>query len=231
MKPNRFLSRDARDRYDTARFPVRRGRKIRAPSTRLFKPRRAGAPTGRADEGSLCLWPRFSERHREQWYIIFYDPSVPSHGRAVLVENNQITKTYPANGGGMTYSESLTFDPSRITSEGPVLSAAQGYAANHDIAYDSVRACAAQGKRPKQTFPLEGGIVFAWQQEPGLCLCQRPWTIPSPTYAVTFLQKGVLPRPVPMILSRGSRNDVKKTFLGIGGDLEEFFTGERTVDR
>src|SRR5476649_84398 len=73
----------------------------------------------------------------QKWYIIFYDPSVPSHGRAVLVENNQITKTYPAN-GGTTYSADLTFDPSRITSEGPALSAAQGYAAKHNIAYDSV---------------------------------------------------------------------------------------------
>jgi hypothetical protein len=26
-------------------------------------------------------------------------------------------------------------------------------------------------------------------------------------------------------------NDVKNTFLGIGGDLQEFFTGERTVDQ
>src|SRR5271170_634445 len=63
----------------------------------------------------------------QKWYIIFYDPSVPSHGRAVLVENNQITKTYPANGGAI-YSADLTFDPSRISSEGPVLSAAQGCA-------------------------------------------------------------------------------------------------------
>src|SRR5208282_4453590 len=73
-----------------------------------------------------------------KWYIIFYDPTVASHGRAVLVENHQITKTYDAN-GGMTYSAALAFDPSRITSEGPALSAAQGYAAKHTIAYDSVR--------------------------------------------------------------------------------------------
>src|SRR5450755_2124868 len=68
-----------------------------------------------------------------KWYIIFYDPSVASHGRAVLVENSQITKTYAANGGTI-YSAALTFDPSRITSEGPALEAAQGYAARHDIA-------------------------------------------------------------------------------------------------
>jgi len=71
--------------------------------------------------------------------LFFYDPTVASHGRAVLVENNKITKTYAAN-GGMTYSTALTFDPSRITNEAPVLSAAQTYAAKHDIAYDSVHA-------------------------------------------------------------------------------------------
>jgi hypothetical protein len=29
----------------------------------------------------------------------------------------------------------------------------------------------------------------------------------------------------------GFFQDVERTFLGIGGDLEEFFTGDRTVDR
>src|SRR5450432_2117883 len=51
----------------------------------------------------------------QKWYIIFYDPTVATHGRAVLVEGRQITKTYAAN-GGTTYSAALTFDPSRITS-------------------------------------------------------------------------------------------------------------------
>ena len=31
--------------------------------------------------------------------------------------------------------------------------------------------------------------------------------------------------------AEGFAHDVKHTFLGIGGDLEEFFTGERTVDK
>jgi hypothetical protein len=31
--------------------------------------------------------------------------------------------------------------------------------------------------------------------------------------------------------SKGFFNKVQKTFLGIGGDLQEFFTGERTVDK
>jgi hypothetical protein len=75
----------------------------------------------------------------QKWYIIFYDPTVPSHGRAVLVENNSVTKTYPAN-GGTTYAANLTFDPSRINDEGPALAAAQTYAADHKITYTSVTA-------------------------------------------------------------------------------------------
>ena len=73
----------------------------------------------------------------QKWYIIFYDPSVPSHGRAVLVEDGKITRSYPAQ-GGTTYHSSLTFDPSRITSEQPALSAAQAYASRHNIAYNGV---------------------------------------------------------------------------------------------
>ena len=74
-----------------------------------------------------------------KWYIIFYDPGVPSHGRAVLVENQKISKTYPAN-GGVVYSKEPDLDPSRNTSEGPALNAAHGYAAKHKITYDAVHA-------------------------------------------------------------------------------------------
>ena len=57
-------------------------------------------------------------------------PPIPSHGRAVLVTNGQIVKTYPAN-GGVVYRSDLTFDPSRLTPEGPALAATQAYAAKH----------------------------------------------------------------------------------------------------
>ena len=99
----------------------------------------------------------------QKWYIIFYDPSVPSHGRAVLVENNQITKTYPAN-GGVTYTADLTFDPSRVTSEGPALSAAQGYAAQHNIAYDSVTVLLKQTGVSKP-FRWKVGLVESGKKE------------------------------------------------------------------
>lgn len=159
-----------------------------------------------------------------KWYIIFYDPAVPSHGRAVLVENNQITKTYAAN-GGTTYSANLTFDPSRISSEGPALSAAQGYAAQHNITYDSVTALL------KQT-----GVNKPFRWKVGLLHDKH-----VKGYVMVNALDDTVASYVPPSSERktnsdgnsaeGFGNDVKKTFLGIGGDLEEFFTGERTVDK
>jgi hypothetical protein len=162
----------------------------------------------------------------EKWYIIFYDPTVASHGRAVLVENNKITKTYPAN-GGMTYSTALTFDPSRITSEVPALSAAQGYAAKHAIAYDSVHALLKQTGADKP---------FRWRVELLDSGKNKGYVY------VNALDDTVASYEQPSSKKRSSSgssddsaagfaHDVKHTFLGIGGDLEEFFTGERTVDR
>jgi len=162
----------------------------------------------------------------QKWYFIFFDPTVASHGRAVLVENNQVTKTYPAN-GGTTYSSNLTFDPSRITSEGPALSAAQGYAAKHAIAYESVHALLKQTSINKP---------FRWRVE----LLNND---KSKGYVyVNALDDTVAYYSEPSSEKKSSSHssddtaagfahDVKSTFLGIGGDLEEFFTGERTVDK
>jgi hypothetical protein len=163
----------------------------------------------------------------QKWYIIFYDPAVPSHGRAVLVENNQITKTYPAN-GGMTYSSDLTFDPSRITSEGPALSAAQGYAAKHNIAYDSVTVLLRQVGVNKP-FRWRVGLIDNGKKEGFVMVNALDDTVASyvpPTSGKSSGGSGTSDAG-----AEGFGNDVKKTFLGIGGDLQEFFTGERTVDK
>jgi hypothetical protein len=160
----------------------------------------------------------------EKWYIIFYDPSVPSHGRAVLVENNQIAKTYPA-AIHSTYSASLTFDPSRISSEAPALSAAQGYAAKHHIAYDSVHALL---KQVSTTRPfrwrielLDSGKSRGFVYINALDDTVASYSEPSETRTTARAQA----------TAEGFGDDVKDTFLGIGGDLQEFFTGERDVDK
>jgi hypothetical protein len=164
----------------------------------------------------------------QKWYVIFYDPAVPSHGRAVLVINNQINRVYPANGGAV-YDARLTFDPTRITGEGPALAAAQGYAARHNIAYDSVHALLKQTSlsRPfRWRVELLGsgqsrGYVFVNAIDDQVASYAPPSaTAPSaPAGHADDDDNG------------GFAHDVKKTFLGIGGDLQEFFTGERTVDK
>ena len=162
----------------------------------------------------------------QKWYIIFYDPTVSSHGRAVLVENGQITKTYPAN-GGMTYSSSLTFDPARITSEGPALAAAQNYAAKHSIAYDSVTALLHQTSANKP---------FRWKIGLLNDSAKKGYVyVNAIDDSVAYYESASSEKHASSNSSddsaEGFANDVKHTFLGIGGDLQEFFTGERTVDK
>jgi len=162
----------------------------------------------------------------EKWYVIFYDPTVPSHGRAALVENNHLTRTYPAN-GGVTYSAKLTFDPSRISSEGPALSAAQGYAAKHHVVYDSVKALLKLTSAGK---PLRWRVdLINKDQNRGYVLVNvTDDTVAD--YVPPASGKGTSSGPSDDG-DKGFAHDVEKTFLGIGGDLEEFFTGERTVDK
>jgi hypothetical protein len=168
----------------------------------------------------------------QKWYVIFYDPSVPSHGRAVLVENGAIIKSYPAE-GGVTYSSRLTFDPSRITGEEPALNAAQNYATRHNIAYDSVRALL---KQTSVTRPFRWRIELmdAGKGE-GFVLVNAvddsvadfdPPDSAAPVHHATGTGTGSVAGD-----AQDFGNDVKNTFLGIGGDLQQFFTGERTVDR
>jgi hypothetical protein len=170
----------------------------------------------------------------QKWYIIFYDPSVPSHGRAVLVVNGAIVKTYEAN-GGTTYSGRLTFDPSRITSDQLALNAAENYAAKHNIAYNNVRALLKQTSLEKP---------FRWRIELMDSTASRGYVLVN---AVDDSVAAYVPPNSPKGGGGGGGgthatgsvegdaqqfgNDVKSTFLGIGGDLQQFFTGERTVDR
>ena len=159
----------------------------------------------------------------QKWYIIFYDPSVASHGRAVLVENNAVTRTYDAR-GGVVYEEKLSFDPSRITSETLALDAAQAYAARHNLAYDTVHALLKQTSLHKpfcwRIEMVENGKSHGFVFIKALDDTVASYDPPGSGGAGSTPDKG-----------GGFANEVKKTFLGIGGDLEEFFTGQRTVDR
>ena len=165
----------------------------------------------------------------QTWWVIFYDPSVPSHGRAVKVDNGTITRTYEAK-GGVVYPDSLTFPSSQLAGEGPALAAAQNYAAQHALAYDNVRVLLRITTKD-QAFRwrvqlLNGstskGFVFVNASDGTFAMYAPPGSIPSKGGTGTGGVAGDAHR---------AANDVKNTFLGIGGDLQEFFTGERTVDQ
>jgi hypothetical protein len=165
----------------------------------------------------------------QTWWVIFYDSSVPSHGRAVKVDNGQIARTYQAK-GGVVYRDSLTFASSQVAGAGPALAAAQSYAAEHALAYDNVRVLL-RVTTINQAFRwrvqlLNGsaskGFVFVNVSDGTFAIYAPPGSVPTHGGADTGGVAGDVHR---------AANDVKDTFLGIGGDLQQFFTGERTVDQ
>ena len=165
----------------------------------------------------------------QTWWVIFYDPSVPSHGRAVNVDKGQFSRTYEAK-GGVVYPDSLTFPRSQVTGEGPALAAAQNYAAQHALAYDNVRALlriTTTGQAFRWRVQLlngsaSRGFVFVNASDGTFATYAPPGSVPVKRGTGTGGVVGDAHR---------AANDVKNTFLGIGGDLQEFFTGERTVDQ
>jgi hypothetical protein len=162
----------------------------------------------------------------QTWWVMFYDPSVPSHGRAVRVEKGQITRTYEAK-SGVVYADNLTFDPSQIHGIDAALTAAQNYAARQDLHYNRVRALlrlTADGEAFRWRIQLlEGsdsrGFVFVNTNDGSFAMYAPP---SSPVDTGTGSVTGD---------AKQAGRAIKNTFLGIGGDLQQFFTGERTVDQ
>ncbi len=162
----------------------------------------------------------------QTWWVIFYDPSVDSHGRAVKVENGQVARTYEAK-GGVVYGDTLTFAGSQVTGERKAVAAAQDYAAQHALAYDHIRVLlriTAQGQDFRWRVQLlngavSKGFVFVNASDGSFAMYAPPGSVPVKESSGTG--GGVVGD-----VNRAA-NNVKSTFLGIGGDLQEFFTGER----
>ena len=134
----------------------------------------------------------------------------------VLITDNQVTRTYPAE-GRTTYKIDHTFDVARITGETPALLAAQSYAATHHIRYNAVRALLHEESIDKP---------FYWK-----ITLLRGESLRGAVYvrAVDGAFSEFVPAPTSESSGNGFTKDVKRTFLGVGGDLEEFFT--RQPDR
>jgi hypothetical protein len=165
----------------------------------------------------------------DTWWIIFYDPAVASHGRAVCVQNGQIARTYEAK-GGVVYGDTLTFDPSQVHGIGKALTGAQDYASEHSIAFDQVRALLRltthdEALRWRVQLLNDGknkGFVF---------VDAATGTFVTYKSAGSHHASGGGTGDSVEANANAAGNDIKNTFLGIGGDLQQFFTGERTVDQ
>jgi len=168
-----------------------------------------------------------------RWWVIFYDPSVTSHGRAVRIENGQVVKTYEAQ-GGVVYDRELSFNVSHVSGEGAALQNAQNYASQQNITYDGARALlrrnTTEGPLRWRVELMRGaqnkGFVFTNAANGSFASYTPAGAAPSAAKSSTGGANGGLVGD-----AKHFGNDVKRTFLGIGGDLQEFFTGERTVDQ
>jgi hypothetical protein len=164
----------------------------------------------------------------DTWWIIFYDPSVASHGHAVCVQNGQIARSYEAK-GGVVYGDTLTFDPSQVRGIGKALTGAQDYAAEHSIAYDQVRALLRltthdEALRWRVQLLNDGtnkGFVFVDAATGTFAMYKPSGSHHASSGGGDSVEAS----------ANAAGNDIKNTFLGIGGDLQQFFTGERTVDQ
>ncbi len=154
-----------------------------------------------------------------EWTYYFYDPTAAGNARMVRIVDDKVEIFQPANFGSPA-RESSTFNPFFVkVSVQKALSTAAAYANEQKISYDHVRV---QLRRPSSDQApswrvelLENahnlGTVYISPENGQLVYFNS--TRSSPDSAAGFF------------------NDVKRTFLGIGGDLEQFFTGERTVDQ
>ena len=152
-----------------------------------------------------------------QWTYYFYDPTSSSSVRTVRVVNGKIDSVQPGEFKSKP-TESLVFNPAKTAvSTETALSRTRAYAEQNHITYDAVKV---------QLRRNTVGEAPAW----------RVMMFHGDEYKGTLYLKEtdgsvVSYQPRKSGSGNGFFNDVKDTFLGIGGDLENFFTGERTVDQ
>jgi len=157
----------------------------------------------------------------DAWTVYFYDASLPNKTRIARVVNGKLEQMGPADHKQVAKSERV-FDPDLVkVTYSQALAEVKTKAQEMAMTFDTVSAYLYRrtpGEAPtwdlelfqagasRGHFQLEADGTFARYQE------AKP-VVAKKSGAAGFFQ------------------DVENTFLGIGGDLEEFFTGERTVDQ
>lgn len=167
----------------------------------------------------LSLYGKGDKTTIHTWHINFFDPDSATKGKVVVVQNGAVTRSHAAEWRS-TYDDALSFDPalSPITVD-MALRTARAYAEQNQILYDSTTVLLRRTEVGKAPF---------WRVE----LRQDGH---SRGFVTTRSDNGALEAyAAPEKEGTGLQNfgrDVESTFKGIGADLENFFTGERTVDK
>jgi len=153
------------------------------------------------------------------WRVLFYDPTSPSKARLVVLNQGKVDRFDSAE-SSQPYDDRWSFDPLAVTTQlRTAMDAAQQYAKDHQLSYDENNVLLKRS---------EAGAAPVWRVELrqsgnaiGFVYTSSTGTFARYQAAEKSSGSG----------ARGFANDVEGTFRGIGGDLEEFFTGKRTVDK
>lgn len=169
------------------------------------------------------------------WFVKFFDPGAKSNARIVVVESGKVERSNTAEGQDDN-DVKMTFDPAACKAGvDKALKTAATYTKESLIPVDSTRVYLnrpAAGKAPVWTVELwhqnrPQGYIYANTKD-GAFAGYRPPASDNHTAGTEKKSSGV---PEEKDTENEFGQQVKSTMLEIGGDLEEFFTGERTVDK
>jgi hypothetical protein len=164
------------------------------------------------------------------WYFHFYDPTSASKAKLVTVRDGKIDQVRPTE--GRRYDENMSFDPTKTSASfEDALRTAAEYAAKNQVDYNQTRVYQSRA---------DAGVGPAWRVEMLKDGKSKGYVVTSPSDGSLVSYQASAPVAVKRDREGAGSgqsgaeefgHDVEKTFKEIGGDLEEFFTGERTVDR
>lgn len=186
--------------------------------TTSYKLAQSAVPTKYQDQ---VFWVKASGTPDKlnRWSYYFYDPSTVHKARIVTVVDGQIQSNQPAD-FKTSASETLVFDPAlNKVSADQALNRAKAYASDKQLKFSTVKM---ELRRPSSGQPPAWRISLYMDERFSGTLYLND------TDGAVVNYRSNQPKETG---GEGFANDVKNTFLGIGGDLEEFFTGERTVDQ
>ncbi len=154
-----------------------------------------------------------------EWTYYFYDPSTSNNARLVKVVDGKVDRFQPGDFKSKV-TESLTFDPTanKVSAEQALLQV-RTFAQQKQLNYDSVK---------MQLRRFSTNVSPTWQaelyQNSGFVARMHLNDVDGTVVTYRTTREGAEQ-------VNGFFKDVEKTFLNIGGELEEFFTGERSVDQ